>query len=192
MRRPSKLELALAMAYAASFVASSGCHPVPIQGEGGGPPIPNGVAVVTTITTGVTSTTFASTGTACWSTVATGLTTGSGWSSLSCGHCDVGVTPSCDTCAVDCASHTPCAAQAAQFDSLGGAEAWLQCARACPPNTTMNEFRTCLFACNAAYPGLEDSYLPLLDCVACHFCSNDCNADSKYGDCSMLLAPPPA
>ena len=190
MRRPTNLKLDIATTIAGLLAATVGCNPVRIQGEGGGPPIPNGVGSGTTVSTTFASSTVTSTAAVCLSTVATGLTTGSGWSSITCGQCEETTVSSCDDCSFGCAERVPCSNQANAFHAVGGAEAWLQCARACPPDTGMHEFRTCMYACNAAYPGVEQAYLPLLDCVACHFCTQGCGG--QYGDCSMLLAPPPA
>ena len=74
----------------------------------------------------------------------------------------------CDSC-VSCAFEGTCASDVATFQSMSGAQAYLNCVGSCTTDA-------CFSGCSSAYPAEESAYFTALSCAVCYECPYNCDA----------------
>lgn len=93
--------------------------------------------------------------------------------------CDDGTVSSidsaaCDTC-FNCALEGACASETASFQSMPGAQAYLDCMGPCTTDA-------CINGCGSAYPSEESAYIAVLSCAVCYECAYNCDAATNCGE----------
>lgn len=136
-------------------------------GQGAGPTT-SGPSVVTSTTTDATS------------TVATTVGVGGGTT------CDTGQpapveSPACDAC-VNCAIGGLCAESYDAFVNDPGAPPWIDCVfgDGSPQNPGCQD-DACIQACNMQYPGVQELYFAVLQCLFCQACYQNCDGPTNCG-----------